>query len=462
MGPMMSLREAATAIGARLIGEDVQFDSVSTDSRTLQRGALFVALRGERFDGRRFIKAAKERGAAAALVAEEPGSGTTNQELPGIAANDSRVALGRLAAHWRGRFDIPLVAVTGSNGKTTVKEMIAAILRQHFGEAQTLATEGNLNNDIGLPLTLLKLRREHRAAVLEVGINHPGETASLAAIASPTVALINNAQREHQEFMKGVAEVAREHGAVFTALRPDGTAVINADDEFADYWRGLLAGRRVRDFGLDKPAQVSGRHRFTHFGSEIELRVPQGTTRIELQAYGRHNVLNACAAAACALATGAALDGIARGLAAFRAVSGRMQRRTTHSGAMLIDDSYNANPDSVRAAIEVLAAEPGAKFLLLGDMAEVGERGVEFHEEIGRYARERGIDRLYATGELCRAAVAAFGEGARHYATVEEMTAAIRDGLGPDTALLVKGSRVMRMERVVQALAGEPSSPGGH
>jgi len=452
MGPMMGLREAATAIGARLIGEDVRFDSVSTDSRTLQPGALFVALSGERFDGHRFIGAAKERGAAAAIVEE---SDASQGSLPFLVVESSRLALGRLAAHWRGRFEIPLIVVTGSNGKTTVKEMIAAILRAHYGDAQALAAEGNLNNEIGLPLTLLKLHAGHRAAVIELGMNHPGETATLAAIASPTVALINNAQREHQEFMKGVAEVAREHGAVFTALRHDGTAVINGDDDFAGYWRGLLSGRRVCDFGIDRPAKVSGRHRFTHFGSEIELHAPQGAARIELHADGRHNVLNACAAAACALAAGADLHAVARGLAAFRPVSGRMQRRTTPSGARLLDDSYNANPDSVRAAIEVLAAEPGAKFLLLGDMGEVGERGVEFHEEIGRYARERGIGRLVATGELCRAAVTAFGEGARHCGNVEDMIAAIRDELGPNVAVLVKGSRFMRMERVVAALTGE-------
>jgi len=462
MEPMMSLREAATAIGARVIGEDVRFDSVSTDSRTLQRGALFVALSGERFDGRRFIGSAKERGAAAAMVTEEPGSGTTDRELPFVVVNDTRLALGRLAAHWRGRFHIPLVAVTGSNGKTTVKEMIAAILRAHFDESHTLATEGNLNNDIGLPLTLLKLRLSHRAAVVELGINHPGETAALAAIASPTVALVNNAQREHQEFMKGVAEVAREHGAVFAAMRPEGTGVINADDEFSGYWRELLAGRRVLDFGLDKPAQVGGRHRFTHFGSEIELRTPEGATRVELHVDGRHNVLNAFAAAACALAAGASLEAVARGLAAFRPVGGRMQRRTARSGARLIDDSYNANPDSVRAAIDVLAAESGAKVLLLGDMGEVGELGVEFHEEIGRYARERGIDRLYAAGVLSHACIAAFGEGARHFTTVEDLITAAQEELGPQTTMLVKGSRFMRMERVVQALAGEPSSAGGH
>jgi len=455
----MSLREAATAIGARAIGEDVRFDSVSTDSRTLQRGALFVALSGERFDGHRFIGAAKERGAAAAIVQEPAAS---RGELPFLVVESSRFALGRLAAHWRGRFDIPLVAVAGSNGKTTVKEMIAAILRAHFGEPHTLANEGNLNNDIGLPLTLLRLRRNHRAAVVELGVNHPGETATLAAVASPTVALINNAQREHQEFMKGVAEVAREHGAVFAAMRPEGTGVINADDEFSGYWRGLLAGRRIRDFGLEKPAQVGGRHRFTHFGSEIDLRTPQGATRVELHVDGRHNVLNALAAAACALAAGASLEAVARGLAAFRPVGGRMQRRTASSGTKLIDDSYNANPDSVRAAIDVLAAESGAKVLLLGDMGEVGERGAEFHLEIGHYARERGIDRLLAVGELSSACVAAFGEGARHFATVEALISAAQAELRPSTTMLVKGSRFMRMERVVEALAGEPSSPGGH
>jgi len=455
MGPMMSLREAANAIGGRVIGEDVRFDSVSTDSRTLARGALFVALSGERFDGRRFVGSAKGRGAAAAMVAEEPGSGTRDRELPFVVVKDTRLALGRLAAHWRGRFDIPLVAVTGSNGKTTVKEMIAAILRAHFGETHALATEGNLNNDIGLPLTLLKLRRNHRAAVVELGINHPGETAALAAITSPTVALVNNAQREHQEFMKGVPEVAREHGAVFAAMRPEGTGVINADDEFSGYWRELLAGRRVRDFGLDQPAQVGGRHRFTHFGSEIELRTPEGEARVELHADGRHNVLNAFAAAACALAAGGNLEAVARGLAVFRPVGGRMQRRTARSGAKLIDDSYNANPDSVRAAIDVLAAESGAKVLLLGDMGEVGERGVEFHEEIGRYARARGIDRLFAVGELSSSCVAAFGGGARHFATVEDLISAAQGELRPRITMLVKGSRFMHMERVVAALTEE-------
>jgi UDP-N-acetylmuramoyl-tripeptide--D-alanyl-D-alanine ligase len=462
MEPMMSLREASAAIGAKALGTDARFLSVSTDSRSLSRGALFVALRGERFDGHRFLDAARERGAAAAMVDEESKSTPEGARLPLLVVGDTRSGLGRLAAKWRRRFDIPLVAVTGSNGKTTVKEMIAAILRAHFGGAHVLATEGNLNNDIGLPLTLLNLRGSHRAAVIELGMNHPGETASLASIASPTVALVNNAQREHQEFFEGVSEVAREHAAVFDALRPDGVAVINADDEFASYWRGRLAGRRVRDFGIDHPAQVSGRHQVAHFGSRIELRAPEGAATIELHASGRHNALNACAAAASALAAGVGLEAIERGLGAFRPVGGRMQRLAARSGASLIDDSYNANPDSVRAAIDVLAAEQGMKFLLLGDMGEVGERGAEFHEEIGRYARERGIDRFYATGDLCRAAVAAFGKGARHFADVEAMIALAREEVVSNTAALVKGSRFMRMERVVQALAGDPQKAGAH
>ena len=448
----MSLREISAAIGARAQG-DARFSSVSTDSRTLARGALFVALRGARFDGHRFLDAALERGAAAAMV-DEGFKETTR--IPLLVVGDTRLGLGRLASSWRGRFDIPLVAVTGSNGKTTVKEMIAAILRAYFGDAGVLATEGNLNNDIGLPLTVLGLRSGHRAAVIELGMNHPGETASLAAIAGPTVALVNNAQREHQEFMKDIAAVAHEHAAVFDALRPGGVAVINADDEFAEYWRGLLAGRRVRDFGIERSAQVSGRHEVANFGSRIELRAPEGDVRIELHASGRHNVLNACAAAACALEAGASLASVEEGLAAFRPVGGRMARLAARSGARLIDDSYNANPDSVRAAIDVLAAEPGTKFLLLGDMGEVGERGLDFHEEIGRYARERAIDRLYATGELCRAAVAAFGKGARHFATADQLVAAAKEEIVSSAVALVKGSRFMRMERVVQALAAEP------
>jgi UDP-N-acetylmuramoyl-tripeptide--D-alanyl-D-alanine ligase len=453
MGHMMSVREAAAALGARVRGADVRFDSVSTDSRTLARGALFVALRGERFDGRRFLADAQKRGAAAAMLEEGPGSEVRAAEIPALVVDDARRALGRLAGHWRARFDIPLVAVTGSNGKTTVKEMIAAILRSHYGRSRTLATEGNLNNDIGLPLTLLGLREEHRAAVVELGMNHPGETAHLAGIASPTVALVNNAQREHQEFMQGVEEVAREHGAVFSALRPDGVAVINADDEFASYWRGLLAGRHVRDFGLDQPAQVSGRHAVRDFGSEIELRAPEGSVRIELRAGGRHNVMNALASAAAATAAGAGLAAVASGLREFGGVRGRLQQMTGKGGAVVIDDTYNANPDSARAAIDVLAGMPGERVLVLGDMGEVGPRGPAFHDEIGNYAKGR-IDTLFTFGALSEGSSRAFGAGSRHFSQMDDLIAAIRAMDAPGRAILIKGSRFMRMERVVAALTG--------
>ena len=459
---MMSLHEAASAIGAGVRGKDVIFESVSTDSRTLARNALFVALRGERFDAHRFVGAARERGAAAAMVDEDSGPGIEDQQLPFIVVDNTRLALGRLAAQWRARFEIPLIVVTGSNGKTTVKEMIAAILRAHLGEARVLATEGNLNNDVGLPLTLLALRKEHAAAVIELGMNHPGETAHLAAIAAPSVALVNNAQREHQEFMGSVAEVAHEHAAVFRALKRGGIAVINADDECAGYWRGLLAGTPVRDFGIDRPAQVTGRFAARDFGSEIDLQAPEGTARIALKVDGRHNVLNALAATACALAAGADLDAVERGLNGFRAVGGRTQRRTLSSGASLIDDSYNANPDSLRAAIDVLAAFPGPRLLVLGDMGEVGARGTEFHEEIGKYARERGVDRLYAIGDLSRSAVRKFGRDARHFTDIAGLIAAVQGDLRPQATVLVKGSRFMRMERVVQALNGEPVAGKGH
>jgi UDP-N-acetylmuramoyl-tripeptide--D-alanyl-D-alanine ligase len=459
---MMSVREAAAAIGATALGADAAFASVGSDSRSLRGGELFIALRGERFDGHEFIAAAKQSGAAAAMVAADAAGLAAQSGLPLIVVDDTRLGLGRLSSHWRKRFAIPLVAVTGSNGKTTVKEMIASVLRAQHGEEHTLATQGNLNNDIGLPLTLLRLRTGHRCAVIELGMNHPGETAYLASLAAPTVALVNNAQREHQEFMKSVADVAREHGAVFAELGAGGVAVINADDDFAGYWRSLVVGRpaargavRILDFGVDRSAQVTGRFQFTGFGSDIALRTPAGDASVRLQVPGRHNVMNAVAAASAAIASGAGLDAVARGLESFRAVKGRMQRKTGHSGAVVIDDSYNANPDSVRAAIDVLAEQRGVTLLVLGDMGEVGEQGDAFHEEIGRYARAKGIRRLLATGALSVRAVEAFGEGATHFPDFDRLVAAAVAESRADAVVLVKGSRFMRMERVVAALVEE-------
>jgi UDP-N-acetylmuramoyl-tripeptide--D-alanyl-D-alanine ligase len=345
--------------------------------------------------------------------------------------------------------------VTGSNGKTTVKEMLAAILRAHAGEAAVLATTGNLNNDIGVPLTLLRLRAEHRWCAIELGMNHPGEIAVLAGMAAPTVAVVNNAQREHLEFMNSVAEVAVENGSVYEALPPEGVAVVNADDPHAEDFRSRARPRRVVDFGL-QGAQVSGRYRLAHLSSEIRIRTPLGETDASLAIPGLHNVRNALAAAACAHAAGVPTPSIGAGLTAFRPYTGRLQVKQGAAGVTIVDDSYNANPDSVRAAIDVLVSCPGPTALVLGDMGEVGQQGPQFHREVGEYARAKGVGRLLALGAATRDAVAAFGPGARHFDTVEQLVAALEA-----KTVLVKGSRFMRMERVVAALTGD-TGKGGH
>ena len=450
----MDLREAAVGSGGEARGENARFAAVSSDSRTIEDGALFVALRGERFDGHRYLAAARSHGAVAAMVDRRAQMDGGASPLPLLVVDDTRLGLGRLAAYWRSKFKLPLIAVTGSNGKTTVKEMIASILAEHAGPGHAFATPGNLNNDIGLPLTLLHLRAAHTCAVVELGMNHPGETAYLAGIARPTVALVNNAQREHQEFMQSVEEVAHEHGAVFSALPADGVAVINADDAYAAYWRGLAAPRRMLEFGIERPAAVGGRFELRDFGSDIVLRAAEGEAPLRLQAAGVHNVRNALAAAAAAAAAGVRLAAIARGLAGFVPVQGRLQKLAGKGGAIVLDDSYNANPDSVIAAIDVLARAGGRKFLVLGDMGEVGARGAAFHAEIGRHARACQIDRLFLVGELSAHAAAAFGDGAEHYADIDALLAALAPALEAGVTSLIKGSRFMRMERVVHALTG--------
>ncbi len=454
MDAMMDMREAARGADGEARGVNARFVAVSSDTRTIAQGALFVALRGERFDGHDHLAAARSRGAVAAMVERGAPAAGSDAPLPLLVVDDTRLGLGRLAAYWRGKFTLPLIAVTGSNGKTTVKEMIAAILSEHAGPERAYATPGNLNNDIGVPLTLLGLRAQHTCAVVELGMNHPGETAYLAGIARPTVALVNNAQREHQEFMHSVEDVAREHGTVFAALPADGVAVINADDSYAGYWRGLCAQRPVLDFGIDRPAAVGGRYALRDFGSDIVLRLPQGEAPVSLQAAGVHNVRNALASAAAAAAAGVGLPAIARGLAAFRPLRGRLQKKEGRHGAVVLDDSYNANPDSVIAAIDVLARAAGQKFLVLGDMGEVGAHGAAFHAEIGRHARARGIDRLFLIGASCTHTAAAFGAGARHYSDLDALLLELEPELARGVTVLVKGSRFMRMERVVQSLAG--------
>jgi UDP-N-acetylmuramoyl-tripeptide--D-alanyl-D-alanine ligase len=441
-------------------GENVAFLRVATDSRTLVHGDLFVALAGERFDGHSFVAQAQGHGAVASVVAASRESEMTGNLL---VVDDPLAALQRLAAHWRARFSLPLIVVVGSNGKTTVKEMTAAALRAHFGEHGVLATTGNLNNAIGLPLTLLRLNDAHRAAVVELGMNHRGETAELAPLAAPTIALVNNAQREHQEFMRSVADVAAEHADAILALPRNGTAVVNADDVHAGVWRdaALQARARLVGFGTSRAADVRADVALRADGSTLAVEAPQGRATLELAVPGRHMAHNALGALAAALAAGVPLDAAVRGLAAFRPVQGRLAAIRTPDGVTVIDDSYNANPDSVRAAIDVLAASAAPRWLALGDMGEVGDAGPAFHREIGDYARSAGIERLVAAGPLMREAVAAFGAGATHFDDVDALARSLHAAVQPGATVLVKGSRFMRMERVVAALTGAPAG-GGH
>jgi UDP-N-acetylmuramoyl-tripeptide--D-alanyl-D-alanine ligase len=450
---MMSLREAAAAMEGRMCGPDVRFSAVSTDSRSIGRGELFVAIRGDRHDGHAFLGMAQERGASAAVV-DRRFSGQA--PLPTVAVEDTRKALGQLGRHWRMRFAPVVVAIAGANGKTTTKEMLASILRTHAGEGAVLATKGNLNTDIGVPLTVLRLGDPHRYCAIELGMNHPGEIAWLAAIAQPTIAVVTNAQREHMVFMKSVEASAQENANVFRALPPAGIAVVNADDGCYPIFLGAAGSRQVVDFGLERKAMVAGGYSLKPLTSEVVVNTPKGEARATLAIPGLHNVRNALAAAACAHAAGVPVEAIGRGLEAFRPYSGRLQVKRTSGGATLIDDSYNANPDSVRAAIDVLAACAAPTVLVLGDMGEVGEQRHAFHREVGGYARSRGVGALYAMGEASRDAAEAFGAGAQHFTTPEELVKA----LPAAATILVKGSRFMRMERVVAALTGE--TQGGH
>jgi len=446
----------ASIPGARLAGGDVAFEGVSTDSRTAPGGALFVALKGETFDAHDFLHQVAGRGVAAVVVHALPEGWT----LPAIVVPDTLVALGRIANFWRSHFDVPVIGVTGSNGKTTVKEMIAAILAAAWGEDARLATQGNLNNEIGVPLTLFRLNAVHRAAVIEMGMNHPGEIGRLAAIAAPTVAMVNNAQREHQEFMHTVEAVARENGSVLEALPPEGVAVFPGDDEYTELWRGL-AKCDVLSFGLTDLCDVRASYTSTGFGNELDVTASGAKFTVKLAAAGDHNVRNALAAIASTLAAGIPQDAIVRGLEGFAPVGGRLQRKQAAMGATVIDDTYNANPDSMRAAIDVLAAYPAPRILVVGDMGEVGTQGKEFHEEVGAYAQEHGIEHVLATGELARHMS---GSGARHYEQFDALLAALDSTLGgnSNSTVLVKGSRFMKMERVVQHLTGQTNTKDAH
>jgi UDP-N-acetylmuramoyl-tripeptide--D-alanyl-D-alanine ligase len=456
-GSMFTLQQAADWIGARLVGDGaVQVQRVHSDTRTLQAGDLFVALKGERFDANDFLAEARAKGAVAAIA--QPGKLPAG--MPGLEVEDSKLALGALAHAWRMQYKLPLIAVTGSNGKTTVTQMIAAILRAWQPEAH-LATQGNLNNDIGLPLTLLCLRAGHRIGVIELGMNHPGEIAYLSKIAAPTVALVNNAQREHQEFMATVEAVARENGSVFEALPPSGVAVFPAGDAFTMVWTALAAARPCMTFadapGSDADVRlVDAQWQQGHW--QVRAETPAGAMAFRLQVAGRHNVRNALAAATCALSAGVPLQSIAAGLEAFEPVKGRSRALgVALDGRTLtvVDDSYNANPDSVRAAIDVLAELPGPRLLVLGDMGEVGNQGPAFHAEVGDYARQRGIEQLFTLGEQAQ------GMNGRHFADIDALNAAVLQALAQAESVLVKGSRFMKMERVVEAITAHAQQDKG-
>ncbi|UCV11109.1 UDP-N-acetylmuramoyl-tripeptide--D-alanyl-D-alanine ligase [Dechloromonas denitrificans] len=443
------LSQVANATGGRMIGADVALTGISSDTRGIGPEQLFVALRGERFDAHDFLAQAATSGAAALMVAD---ASRVPAGISAVVVDDTRLALGLLGAAWRATFALPVLAVTGSNGKTTTKEMIAAILKAQFGD-DVLATRGNLNNDIGLPQTLLGLNATHRAAVIEMGMNHPGEIAYLAPLGAPNVALVTNAQRAHLEGMGDLDEVAREKGSIFTGLQPNGVAVINADDAYAALWRAMAGEHAVRTFGIDHPADVYGKVSQHGLETSLELIALEGSATIRLRIPGRHNAGNAVAAAAACLAAGIPLAAVVAGLESFTGVKGRLQRRAGKKGAEILDDTYNANPDSVRAGIDVLAATIGRKLLVLGDMGEIGEASAQYHDEIGGYAKSQGIDRLFALGDAAQTAVRNFGEGARHYCNVDKLIAAVDKELGEETTVLVKGSRFMKMERVADALA---------
>ena len=461
---MMMISEAAQVLHAGWSGGDVLFTGVSTDSRTLRRGNLFVALAGEKFDGSHFVASAIENGAVAAMINQATDTEVLSRDIPVIRVNDTRIGLGQLAAYWRDRFTGPVVGVTGSNGKTTVKEMIAAILR-HAAVQQdeladesadpVLATEGNLNNDIGVPQMLLRLRPYHQYAVIEMGMNHVGEIAYLTRLAKPAIAVITNAGAAHIEGLGSVEVVARAKAEIMHGLDQHGTAVINADDAFAPLWRQCAGSRSVIYFGLREPAHVTAEYQTGLLTNRMRLKLPSGDVNVQLHVPGIHNIYNALAAAAAACAVDIDPVSIAAGLENFRGVRGRLQRKIGRHHSLLIDDTYNANPESVRAAMAVLAATQGKKILVLGDMGELGQAAMDLHRTIGQEARKAGLDQLLTLGELSAYASREFGRGGLHFSSLETLLEVAEHLLGDDVTVLVKGSRFMKMERVIQQLEAE-------
>lgn len=459
MSTMMQLSQVRAWLPAVQVygASDRAVQRVHTDTRTIEPGDLFIAIKGDRFDANTLLLEAERRGAVAAIChADAPRDALTTMTC--LVVPDTRLALGQLATAWRAQFKLPLIAVTGSNGKTTVTQMLASILAAYRPGDGSLATLGNFNNDIGVPLTLLRLRAHHQMAVVELGMNHPGEIAQLAAMAQPTVAIINNAQREHLEFMQSVRAVALENGSVINAVAPTGTVVFPSDDDHTSLWHTLAGNRRQWMFSLQGPGGstelVATHAHWDHGAWQIQAQGLGQALQYHLGVAGRHNVKNSLAAATAALAAGVSTAAVVQGLEAFVPVKGRSRAlilSVDGREVTLVDDTYNANPDSVRAAIDVLADMPGPRLLVLGDMGEVGSQGPHFHAEAGRYAKAKGVTFLAGVGELAQVAVGAF-EGASHSLNMEQLIDAVQGYLPRVRSVLVKGSRFMRMERVVDAL----------
>jgi UDP-N-acetylmuramoyl-tripeptide--D-alanyl-D-alanine ligase len=433
-----------------LRGADCSAKGVSTDSRSIAAGEIFVALVGPNFDGHDFISHAENRGAAAVIISRD-----IVTTLPSIRVADTKVALGELGSAWRSQFDIPVIAVTGSNGKTTVKEMISSILRT---SKNTLATQGNLNNDIGMPLTLLRLNFGHEAAVIEMGANHPGEIEYLTKLTKPDVALITNAGPAHLEGFGSIEGVARAKGEIYGGLTTSGTAVINNDDKYADYWRSICQHLNVVTFGLNSNADIYAKFESDGVSTDIDMQTPQGQVHIHLPLPGRHNVMNALAATAACLSVQLPLTAIKQGLESLHNVKGRLQIKQGKSGSQIIDDTYNANPASLKAALDVLHALPGRHYLAIGDMGELGDNSEQLHSEAGKQARETGVSRLYAIGKYAKFVTRSFGCDAEEFGDHTTMATAINNQLAPDVTLLVKGSRLMQMEKVVNAVLANGES----
>jgi UDP-N-acetylmuramoyl-tripeptide--D-alanyl-D-alanine ligase len=456
-GFAMTLSEVAQGIGARLIGADASIGGVSTDTRTLQPGDLFVAIKGDNFDGHEYLGRALEKGAVGALVSRDiPGVA-----MPQLLVDNTRFGYGRLAKLWRNRFNPLTLALTGSNGKTTVKEMLRSILLAHAGDAaHVLVTEGNLNNDIGLPQMMLRLRGPHRYAVFEMGMNHLGEIEYLSGLLEPDVAMVIMAGTAHIGELGSREAIAQAKGEIYSGLKPGGVAVINMHDRFGAYWRGIARSvteeREVIGFGISPEDEVVGTlgHEFMTIACDGE------SVAVRLQMPGEHNQRNALAAAAGAIALGVPLEIIKLGLESFTGVEGRLRPYTGHNSATIVDDTYNANPDSVKAAIKVLAAKKPPRVLVLGDMGELGADAPAMHREVGEFARNAGIEKLYALGELSRETVAAFDGDGTHFASRDELVSSLLPLLDAETTVLVKGSRFMKMERVVEKLV--PNYSGGH